>query len=268
MLSLIAALWLAGAPTATETQAAVDGLLQAHAFEGASIGIGGRLSNGVRDFRVVARDKDAAALFAKVTAEGTPAGRLYGLAGLYFVDPAAFERVKATAVAPDTQVQTMFGCILGQEKAAMLLIRIGHGDYSSEFLGAERGSPWVDKWAGSPGVERNTSAGALAGKPGFDTRFTVSVPYANADANGMPATTELMALQRIEDLLTIRLQSRRTAVVALKQTGDKLARFVFYTHDTSWPEAVVTQIHSELPARTFTTASEADPGWSLYKSAR
>ena len=261
------------APSA-ETQAAVDGLLKADAFQGAAIGIAGTLSDGVRAFRILARDKEAAAHFDRIAREGTPAGRLYALAGLYVVDPAAYRRLRQGAVSPETKVQTTFGCIMSQEDAATLLRRIDNGDYSAEFLGAEKGSAWVEKWvARSPGgsqtavdVSRNEAAASLSGNPRFDTRFTVTLPYTKADARGLPDASELPSLSHIEDLLTVRLQSRRTAVVALKLTGAKARRFVFYTRDVDWAGEVVKQVNSEVPARTLSVASEADPGWTLYKS--
>jgi hypothetical protein len=70
---------------------AFDLLHVAEAFEDTHVGYSGELSRYVAAFRVVLADPHAGAGFHALVADATPAGRLYGAAGLYYADPSPIE---------------------------------------------------------------------------------------------------------------------------------------------------------------------------------
>lgn len=106
------------APTAT---IALDELRTAETFDDAHVGIAGELSRYVADFRVVLAEPNARASFDELVEHGTPAGRLYGAAGLYFTYPAAFDGALARIAARGGQVTTRRGCFHLSESVAIVI---------------------------------------------------------------------------------------------------------------------------------------------------
>lgn len=258
-------------PTKAETRVALENLKKADVFAGAAVGIAGVESSGVRDFRIVMRDTDAPALFAQLARDGTPAGRLYALAGLYLKDRPAFDKVASTAVSSDTKVNTMFGCMAGNEPAGGLLKSIASGSIPYQFAEQEPNGAWREKWEEARGVHeghaihlrRNASALRLKGDPRFATRFTVTVPLLKPDASGMPSSADGPSLQHINDVLLVRLQSSRATIATLIVTTNGRRDFIFHTSDAAWAEKVVAQVRTEMPARQFQATTTPDPNWNV-----
>ena|GEM_PF-2932380 len=70
-------------------QAALQVLLSVRSFQDVEVR-GGEMSAGVKAFRVLVRDPAGDGAFKKLLEDGTKAGQLYGLCGVYFTDPASF----------------------------------------------------------------------------------------------------------------------------------------------------------------------------------
>ncbi len=94
-------------PSAAE---AIELLRKAETFDDTHVGYSGELSPYVAAFRVVLADPNANAAFHGLVDRASPAGRLYGAAGLYFTDPASFESALARLAADGGNVTTQRGC--------------------------------------------------------------------------------------------------------------------------------------------------------------
>lgn len=113
-LLLIAAI-ASGPAAATEAvldpERALQVLLRAQVFEDDAISFDGHESDGVRAFRVLFAQPDAAARFLRLSEQATLAGRLYGLIGLRHFDRAAFDGARRSLEhVADQRVDAQFGC--------------------------------------------------------------------------------------------------------------------------------------------------------------
>lgn len=104
-------------PPASSSEA-FEILRTADAFEDTQVGYGGDLSRYVAAFRVVLAEPSARASFHALVDHATPAGRLYGVAGLYFADPPAFDEAVARLAAEGGTVTTRGGCDTATEPVA------------------------------------------------------------------------------------------------------------------------------------------------------
>ncbi|MCC6545523.1 hypothetical protein IT570_00015 [Candidatus Sumerlaeota bacterium] len=91
-------------------------LKQASMFADPYVGIAGSPSKEVIAFVTVLNDPAAPGAFRDLYANATGIeGKLYGLCGLWHVDPAAFKRGVEELRGSDLMAQTMSGCIIGRE---------------------------------------------------------------------------------------------------------------------------------------------------------
>jgi hypothetical protein len=93
-------------------QAAYFDLLKAEVFETGYVGFAGTVSSHVISLNTLAAEKDAVLALDSLTSGATPAGRLYGLSGLYYADRAAFERLAARLKDSEAEVQVLNGCLM------------------------------------------------------------------------------------------------------------------------------------------------------------
>lgn len=110
-------------------------LQRATQFESAAVGVAGQPSKYALAWRKVLRSPDAASQFRSLLETGaTIPGRLYGLAGLRYVDPDA---ARAWRAAPPSwaaeEVDILFGCIGGRVPIVTLLPRIIDGAWIREW---------------------------------------------------------------------------------------------------------------------------------------
>lgn len=98
-------------------------LLQAPRFTGDAVGEGGERPLEVESLRVLFDEKEAKAAFRHLLDDGTLAGRLFGLCGLWYADPAAFEKACATFLEDhgEENVTTFVGCIVEEVPVAGLV---------------------------------------------------------------------------------------------------------------------------------------------------
>lgn len=99
---------------APEAERAFRILLEARTFDSVRVGVSGALSPHVAAFRVLVRDAAARPAFVAMLRDGSPAGRLYALAGIYFAAPEAFDEAVRWLERSDSEVMTVSGCILGR----------------------------------------------------------------------------------------------------------------------------------------------------------
>jgi hypothetical protein len=89
-------------------------LLRAHRFTSDAVGDGGGCPLEVECLRVLFQQRAAKEAFRHLFENGTTAGRLFGLCGLWYADPAAFEKDCAAFLEEhgEETVATQMGCIL------------------------------------------------------------------------------------------------------------------------------------------------------------
>jgi len=88
-----------------------DDLARAELFAFGGVGFAGITSEGEKDFHRVLTEPNPIGLFAWVAGHGKPAARIYALVGLYRLDRATYEALKASV--KGLSVPTMSGCIGG-----------------------------------------------------------------------------------------------------------------------------------------------------------
>lgn len=109
------------APVAIAAPDAVATLRSASTFDDVRIGYSGSLSPNVAAFRQVLAGPGAAAAFHDLVEHGTPAGRLYGVAGLYLADRPAFAPAVDRLAATGGDVMRFQGCEQGQDHVKSVL---------------------------------------------------------------------------------------------------------------------------------------------------
>jgi hypothetical protein len=111
-------------------------------FESARIGFAALESENAKAFRALLAEPSAAAAFARLAAEGKPVGRLYGLAGLYLADRAAYDAAAAGFRRDDTQVHTIDGCVMWPRPVREVAAFIASGQIPRE-LRSGSGGTWI-----------------------------------------------------------------------------------------------------------------------------
>jgi hypothetical protein len=113
-------------------------LKQAESFKAAAVGIAGVTPNEVLAWRVVFSSPERDEIFRDLLANGSPSGRLYALAGLWFGDANEFVTAAMALRAQGGTVTTVRGCIASTESVGELVHQIEGGSWSREFLTAGR----------------------------------------------------------------------------------------------------------------------------------
>jgi hypothetical protein len=104
-----------------EGQTAYKKLHAAMQFEDAQIGFAGSLSEYVVEFGALLEEKNADAAFKSILRNGTPAGQLYGLSGIYFTDYEFFKVAVNKFNKNEKIVMRISGCILFDEKMSAIV---------------------------------------------------------------------------------------------------------------------------------------------------
>ena len=102
-------------------QKAYNALLNARQFEDSHVGFAGSLSTKIVDFNTLLDDKNADAAFKSIAKNGTDAGQLYGLSGIYFTDHAHFKDETKRFADSDKMVGKLSGCIMGPVRLAQIV---------------------------------------------------------------------------------------------------------------------------------------------------
>ena len=113
-------------------------LKQSEAFKAAAVGEAGITPNEVLAWRVIFHSPDRYSVFRDVLATGSPSGRLYALAGLWFGNAAEFAAGAQKLRTEGGMITTARGCIVSSESLDGLIDEITAGDWSREFLAAGR----------------------------------------------------------------------------------------------------------------------------------
>lgn len=79
-----------------------------------------------------------ASAFERLVKEGTTAGRLYGLSGLYLTDRPRFEKLAASFRNSGEEVESAGGCVLFQARVSELVLQIGDGSIPNALIEAGR----------------------------------------------------------------------------------------------------------------------------------
>jgi hypothetical protein len=114
-------------------------LVKAEYFAGPAVGIAGEEPETSKAFRALAARRNGSA-FKYLLLTGTPAGRLYGLAGVRHTDPFFFRvAVQPFRVWPG-EVQTQFGCVIQTESVRDVVVtkgenpvRLGRGENLADW---------------------------------------------------------------------------------------------------------------------------------------
>ena len=103
-------------------------------FTSAYVGPTMAISTDVKAFNVLRQQPDAKDLFTKLQRAASPEGQLYALCGLYLIDRSAFDAVLAEYRERHGTVQTVEGCLVGEERINQVVLeRIATGLYPRMF---------------------------------------------------------------------------------------------------------------------------------------
>jgi hypothetical protein len=121
----------AGAPRTSPARSSVSReeairvLQTTDTFADTSAGFAGGPSKEACAFAVVVREPDADGLFRALLESGRTAGQLYALCGLYFTDPAGFERTLSPYRGRKDLVTTFSGCMRGASPVGRIVEHTG-----------------------------------------------------------------------------------------------------------------------------------------------
>lgn len=102
-------------------QTAYQELLEANRFEDAIIGRGGDLSDQARKFNILLGETNADAAFKAILENGTIAGKLYALCGIYFTDHEHFKVEVVKYKDTNETIETISGCLVSKEKVSKIV---------------------------------------------------------------------------------------------------------------------------------------------------
>lgn len=112
---------IGGAPSSADEAESI--LLAARSFDDVAVGYAGETPATVLAYRKLFRARDGVDRFRKVVEQGTPAGKLYGLCGLFFLDPGAFNQQLAQLERSRAPVVRRDGCIASKTTVHDVLTR-------------------------------------------------------------------------------------------------------------------------------------------------
>ena len=108
-------------------------LAEAEAFATSAIGPMGRRSAYASRFHELLKSRAAERELLRLVEQGTPAGQLYGLCGLYQGRPSVFEKAVANMAASQRKVLVVQGCF-GQETTVSGVLRAPGGHRSTSVF--------------------------------------------------------------------------------------------------------------------------------------
>ncbi|MEY2930355.1 MAG: hypothetical protein RL033_1104 [Pseudomonadota bacterium] len=114
-------------------------------------------------------------------------------------------------------------------------------------------------------VRINTGASLLAGKPRFEQRVGVSVPFRSPNANGFPRPEEGRVLDAIEDQLVDALTAAGAGIFVLAVTTAGMREFVFYTSDATASQSQVEKVAQAIGSHTLQHVVEHDAEWDVFQ---
>jgi hypothetical protein len=112
---------LAPAALSSEDKKAYQVVATTGEFCSTKVGFAGQTPQVVVAFRILLKSPDAAAAFKGLLADGTTAGKLYALCGLYYADPDYFDRAVAPFRGSRREVATLMGCIMSRAKVGSIV---------------------------------------------------------------------------------------------------------------------------------------------------
>lgn len=126
-------------------------LRNASEFAGAAVGYGGTVPTAVVAWLTIVSHPSARNLFQDLLHTGTPAGRMYGLAGLRAIHIPLF-RVHAEPLRRSRAwVNTLFGCIGSTMTTAEIVAELDRGTWIGEFVTASKSRYYGDlPWPAIP----------------------------------------------------------------------------------------------------------------------
>ena len=86
-------------------------------------------------FRTLHKSPDASDRFARLVVEGSPAGRLYGLAGLWLADSAGYRVALPNYLSRADTVEVLYGCFMMHRAPHEAVQDVEEGWIASELAG-------------------------------------------------------------------------------------------------------------------------------------
>jgi hypothetical protein len=132
-----------------------------------------------------------------------------------------------------------------------------------------------DGWVGMRGAVNgaealillNTGIRRFAGHPDYDRRLTITVPFNQAGANGMPATEkEHTTVQELGNRLGQALQEGQESLVALEMTSAGRRELVVYSADAEAAVRRVEALRARVETHRIEYAVAWDTFWRVYRN--
>src|SRR5262249_38318549 len=96
-------------------------------FSGETVGIAALPPPVLGAFRTLLESPHADAAFKQLLTEATTAGKLYALCGLYYTDPAFFEKAVEPFRHSNDRIETVMGCIVSGNTVGAIVEKSGPG---------------------------------------------------------------------------------------------------------------------------------------------
>ena len=102
-------------------EAGYDAIRNVVAFNDREIGIAGHKPNWYREYDCISDEENAEVIFESLILNSTLAGQLYGLKGLLNLNQTIYERHAPKYKDDDTEVTTVFGCVVGRMRVGKIV---------------------------------------------------------------------------------------------------------------------------------------------------
>lgn len=104
-----------------EGDVAVHALIKAERFDTGYVGFAGTASASIVDLNTVLKERDAAELFKYIFENGSTAGKLYALNGLYLTDRDEFQRSADVMKKSGQTVRVLNGCLMSDKEVSKII---------------------------------------------------------------------------------------------------------------------------------------------------
>jgi hypothetical protein len=126
-------------PATVQLEVALEVLARAERFYAAQIGYTGTTPVEVHAWQALNRSRGADSMFKALAASANRPTLLYGLAGLYRTDAAAYRRLAVEQRRLGATVPTMIGCIGSDRPIEAVLAEMDRGVWTAEFVSGRLG---------------------------------------------------------------------------------------------------------------------------------
>lgn len=147
----------------------------------------------------------------------------------------------------------LFGKRSGKSSISSLLAQEG---VWAEAAGDQFGEPMV--------VRLRTDLDGAYDREKWPVRVGIAVPYQAADSTGVPAPSEVAALDTVEQMVAAAVGDRAIKAIVITMGG--MREYVLYSRTADWTEEFGREIAFLVTTHPVRVVTDEYDGWTFYNS--